>query len=148
MHGKFGDWYGTWRGPIEFRSGPAGTMQLKIKPCFAGSAAEVHAVATDAGGEVLQLGFGYWWIGDDGLARFTIYGDAVGFTTLTEQPDDPDVLAFSGPFPDGGTLMLLYSLTGSELLLSASVLEGYNDAGRTRTIARMRRVEPRKVVTA
>lgn len=145
MHGRFGDWYGTWRGPIELRAGSAGIMRLEIKPYFGGSTAEVHAIATDANGETLQVGFGYWWIGDDGLARSSIYGEQIGFTTMTEQPDDPDVLAFSGPYADGGTLTLLYALSGGVLQLTASVLEGYNDPTGVRTVARLRRVEPRRL---
>lgn len=125
---------------MEMAEGREGVMQLDITPIFDGDALEVSALMVDSTGQVLMArGIGFWSLERDGRVCCVIYGGRIGFTELQEAPDDPDVLALSGPLGDGRTLTVLYSQHDGGLQMTSSTSEGYKGSVSVRNIGQLRR---------
>lgn len=146
MHKQIGDrfreWLGYWRGPAEFEDGVPGLIEMRISQHFEGELIQIEAKSFDlATGATHQIGCGLLATGPDGLVRESLFGDRVGFVSLTETPDDEAVLSLQGPVPGGMSMSIGFHLDEGELVFTSHVGQGVPDTdARYRAVARLTRI--------
>ena len=139
---RFGNWLGFWRGPAEFEDEVPGLIEMRISPHFEGELFQIDATSFDLQtGATRQIGCGLLAMGPDGLIRDSLFGDRIGFVSLTETPDDEAVLSLQGPAPGGMTMSIGLHMDEDELVFTSRVGHDVPDAsGRFRAVARLTRI--------
>jgi hypothetical protein len=132
---------GTWRGPITLDSGWQGIFETSFTPYFEGAMIEVNGRSFDpATGESYTWGLGQVALDEAGRVVWRSFHSRIGFSTMREVDDDPDVLTLKGPLAGNREMIVCWQLDGDELQLTVSALEQAAGATEPHTVTRLRRV--------
>jgi len=138
---RFGSWLGVWRGPAELEDGRKGIAEFRLSPYFEGQLIEVEGLSIDAeSGESQSWGIAHVVLDASGRAVWRQFNRRIGFCTLHESPDDPEVLTVRGALPGGREMVVNWQVQGDELFLTVAALEASGNEPGRRTTSRMCRV--------